>query len=251
MSRIIGVLNYKGGTGKTTTVINLAAGLALRGSRVLCIDLDAQGSLAAYLGVHPTYTLTHLLLGQVEPQECIVPVHERLDLIASDRSLLQAEGNLWRMADESQAREALASRMRAVNGYDFILLDYSPSVSLLGQNGLFYAHEIIVPVSMNHLSLIGTRQVVETLKAIGRTPQHAVRLSWIVPTFYAAHLKKDREIMETLKRHFTHLVTEPIRANVALAEAASRQLNIYRYAPRSTGAVDYALLVERVANHGG
>jgi chromosome partitioning protein len=68
MSRIIGVLNYKGGTGKTTTVVNLAAGLAMRGARVLCVDLDAQGSLATYLGVRHIHSLTHLLLGQAEPQ---------------------------------------------------------------------------------------------------------------------------------------------------------------------------------------
>ena len=84
MSRVIGVLNYKGGTGMTTTVVNLAAGLALRGARVLCIDLDAQGSMATHLGVEYTHSLTHLLLGQVRAQACITQARENLDLIGGN-----------------------------------------------------------------------------------------------------------------------------------------------------------------------
>lgn len=250
MSRIIGVLNYKGGTGKTTTVVNLGVGLALRGARVLCIDLDAQGSLATYLGVRYTYSLTHLLRGQAEPQACIVRARDNLDLIPSDASLLQAEGELWRMDDEQSARQVLADKMRSVNSYDYVILDHSPSVSLVSENGLLYAHEIIVPVAMNYLALVGTRQVIQTLKTIGRIPEHRVRLSLIVPTFYYAWLRKDREIMETLQSHFASQLTEPIRMNVRLSEAPSHQMSIYEYAPRSSGAADYARLVERVVSNG-
>jgi chromosome partitioning protein len=250
MSRIIGVLNYKGGTGKTTTVVNLAVGLALRGARVLCMDLDAQGSLATYLGVRYTYCLAHLLLGQAEPQACIVQARDNLDIIPSDASLLQAEGELWRMGDNGVARQVLADKMRGVDGYDYIILDYSPSVSLLSEGGLLYAREIMVPVAMNYLALIGTRQVLRTLKTIGRIPEHRVRLSLIVPTFYYAWLRKDREVMEILQRHFAGKVAEPIRSNVRLSEAPSHQMSIYEYAPRSLGAADYARLVERVVSDG-
>jgi chromosome partitioning protein len=251
MSRIIGVLNYKGGTGKTTTVINLGAGLALRGARVLCLDLDAQGSLATYLGVPYAYSLTHLLLGQAEPRACIVPARENFDLIASDPGLLQAEGKLWRMGDTRVARQVLADKMRSVNnGYDYILLDYSPSVSLLSESGLFYVRELIVPVSMDYLALVGVRQVLGTLRTIGGVPGHRVRLSLVLPTFYYSHLRKDREIMETLQRYFAGQVAEPIRTNVKLSEAASHQMSIYEYAPWSPGAADYARLVERVVNDG-
>jgi len=248
--RTIGVLNHKGGTGKTTTVINLAAGLALRGQRVLCVDMDAQGSLAACLGVSYRYSLTDLLLGRAEPQACIVQARENLDLIASNATLMDAEGALWRMGDDQAARRTLANKLASVNGYDYVILDYSPSISLLSQSGLLYIQELIIPISMDYMSLVGARQALNTLKEIGRIREHRLRLSLIVPTFYYGRLRKDREVLQTLQRHFTNTVTTPIRANVKLAEAPGHQMSIYEYAPRSPGAKDYTRLVERLTKHG-
>lgn len=244
--RIIGVLNYKGGTGKTTTVVNLAAGLARRGARVLCIDLDAQGGLATSLNVPFNHTVADLLLGRADLPECIVPARENLDLIPSDRSLLEAEGELWR-AGES-ARDRLEERMAGLEGYDFILIDYSPSISLVGECGLRYNREVIVPVAMEYLGLVGTRQVIETLQEIDARTDHAVRLSLIVPTFYDARQRMAREVLELLRRYFGERVAEPIRASVKLAEAASHGMTIFEYAPESPGAVDYTRLVERVTS---
>ncbi|HEY68523.1 MAG TPA: ParA family protein [Thermoflexia bacterium] len=251
MGRIIGVLNYKGGTAKTTTVVNLGAGLALRGERVLCVDLDAQGSLATYLGVHYTYSLAHLLLGQANPRTCIVRARDNLDLIAGDEGLLRAEGELWRIDNRLIARRVLVGRLRGLeDDYDYIILDFSPSASLLSESGLLYVRELIVPVAMNYLALIGTRQVIQTLKTIGRVHGHRVRLYLIVPTFYYARLRKDREVMETLQRYFADKVTAPIRASVKLSEAPSHRMSIYEYAPKSLAAIDYARLVERVFRDG-
>jgi len=132
MSRRIGVLNYKGGTAKTTTVVNLGAGLALRGARVLCVDLDPQGSLAMCLGARYTYSLTHMLLGQAESESCIAQARNNLDIIASDSSLLQAEGVLWRMNDGRAARRVLVNKLQGLGDkYDYILVDFSPSASIL------------------------------------------------------------------------------------------------------------------------
>jgi chromosome partitioning protein len=103
---------------------------------------------------------------------------------------------------------------------------------------------------MNYMALIGTRQVVETLKTVSQIPDHKLRLSLIVPTFYFERYRKDREVMETLQRHFSGKVADPIRANVKLAEAPSYQMSIYEYAAHSSGAIDYARLVERVVNNG-
>ncbi len=254
MTRIIGVLNYKGGTGKTTTVVNLAAGLALRGERVLCVDLDAQGSLATYLGVCHPHTVASMLLGQAKPKDCIVHTSSGLDLIPSDGSLLQAEGSLWRLNNDGEGRKVLAEKMTGVDAdYSYVLLDCSPSVSLIGQGVLLYANELIVPVSMNYLSMVGVRQVFEAIKTYGGNhthSAHSVRLSLIVPTFYAHHLRKDREILDALIHLFPGHVSNAIRANVALSEACSHRTSIYEYAPHSYGATDYAQLVEKVVSYG-
>ena len=248
MNRVIGVLNYKGGTGKTTTVVNLAVGLSYRGSRVLCIDLDAQGSLATYLGVSSALSLTNLLLEQVEPRNCISSVRENLDLIASDKNLRRAEAHLYRMADWLQARRLLAERLQGIDDYDYVILDFPPSGGIINETGLFYAMELIVPVSMDYLALIGVREVIQVLKELSQIPEYRVRLFLLLPMYYYERLRKDRQILETLHRYFPGKVAPPIRANVKLSEAPSHQLSIYEYAPESTSAVDYARLVERVSN---
>lgn len=250
MSRIIGVLNYKGGTGKTTTVVNLAAGLASRGAHVLCIDLDAQGNLATCLGVNYRYPLAQLLLREIDPQACIVRAGGNIDLIASDESMLQAEGKLWRMGDE-EARQALSREMRGVEeDYDYVILDFAPSPSLLSENGLRYARELIVPVSTRYMSLVGTRQVIQTLREINQGASNSAELYLILPTFYHKQWRSDSEVIGILRRHFGDKVAEPIRANVRLAEAPSHQMSIFEYAPDSYGALDYERLVERVISDG-
>jgi len=167
------------------------------------------------------------LLGQAEPQDCIVQARGNLDLIPSDTNLVRAEGLLWRMDDEQVARKSLTDKMEAIKNYDYVTLDYSPSVSLLSESGLLYVQELIVHVAMNYLALIGPRQVIQALKEIGRIPNHNVQLFLIVPTFYYARLRKDREIMDTLQRYFNDSGADPIRANVKLSEAPSYQKTIY------------------------
>lgn len=252
MGRIIGVLNYKGGTGKTTTVVNLGAGLALRDARVLCVDLDPQGSLATHLGIEHTYSLTHLLLGQVKPEACIVQARENLDLIASDGSLLRAEGKMWRMGDDDRVvRRVLLNKMQALDDeYDYIILDFSPSASLLSESGLLYARELIVPVAVNYMALVGLRQVIETLKEFRQTSDLRVRLTLVIPTFYSARGAQDNEVVEILRRYFSDKVADPIRLSAKVAESPSHHKTIFEYAPRSAGAKDYTNLIERVSLDG-
>lgn len=246
MTEVISVLNFKGGTGKTTTVMNLAAGLALRGEKVLCIDLDAQGSLSTSFGVDHPYSLTHLLLGETGLDQCIVGARSNLDLIVGDSSLLRAEGALWRSSENGSTRRVLSDRLSSISGYDYIFLDHSPSVSLLSENGLSFARHLIVPISMSYLALIGTRQVLEKLEDLNRTCE----LFLVVPTFFDSRLRKDNSVMQVLQKHFRPILADPIRVNVSLAEAMGQQKSIYEYSPRSTGAMDYASLVERVAANG-
>lgn len=246
MTRIISILNYKGGTGKTTTTVNLGAGLALRGARVLCIDMDPQGSLGTWLGIRHTRGSADVILGYADPEQCIVPARENLDLILGSQALVQAEGQLWKFPDERVSRRVLYHTMKSINGYDYILLDCSHSISMLTHNALLYATELIIPVSTDYLAMVGVRQVIDTLKNIGRIPDHQLRLTSVVPTMYYERLRKDRDVLQLLEHYFRGKVADPIRSNVKLAEAASHQQSIYEYAPQSYGAVDYARLVERV-----
>lgn len=249
MPRVISVLNYKGGTGKTTTVVNLAAGLALRGMKVLALDLDPQSSVGTCLGVHHSHTIADLLLGRVPPELCITPARPNLDVVISQQDLFRTEGELWRMSSQQLAERILLYTMRRLpthDSYDYVFLDCSHAISLLTQNALHYAREIIVPVSMNYLAMVGTRQVLETLKTIGKTPDHRLQLTLVVPTMYYGRLRKDQEVMELLERYFRGKIGPPIRTNIKLAEATSHHQTIYEYAPRSPGAIDYARLVERL-----
>jgi chromosome partitioning protein len=246
LSRIIGVLNFKGGTGKTTTVVNLAAGLAEKGQRVLCIDLDAQGSIAAYFGAKYNYSIYHLVLMGIPATHCVLRVRPNLDILPSDKSILEAQGYLWRMNDDEAARQILPERLKVLDDYDFVIVDYSPSASILSESGMMYIRELIVPISMNHFAVVGFVQVSKTLRDIGRVPDHNVRLSKIVPTFFDGRRRKDREILESLQRRFPEYITEPVRQNVKLAEAPGKQQTIFEYAPTSYGAEDYKKLVELV-----
>jgi chromosome partitioning protein len=247
INRVIGVLNYKGGTGKTTTVVNLAAGLAARGARVLCVDLDPQGSLAAHLGVKYSNSLTDLFLGVAEPSACIYSARENMDILPSDRTVLKAEKELWGINKLHTARRVLADKLRNVDdSYGFVIVDFPPSVTLLSQNGLLYISELIIPMMMSHLSVLGTQQVAGTLKAISRIPDHQVRLLCILPTLYNGRLRKDRSILKTMQRRFGNKVVEPIRNNVRLAEAPAYQKTIFEYDPRSNGAEDYTKFIRYV-----
>ncbi len=251
MSKRIGVLNYKGGTGKTTTVVNLGAGLASLGMRVLCIDLDAQGSLATYLGVSYTHSLAQVLLDQATLDECIVQARENLDLIPSDGNLLQAEGNMWRMQNNGIVRHILANKTHAIDDqYDYILVDFSPSVSLLSESGLRYVQELVVPVSMSYLAMVGIRQVIQRLKDISQIPRNRARLYLVLPTIFSARVQQDREVFGILRRHFGHKVANPIRKSIKLTEAPSHHQTIFEYSPRSNAAADYTLLVERILRDG-
>jgi chromosome partitioning protein len=199
-----------------------------------------------------TYSLAHLLLGQVELRDCIVHARDNLDFIASDRSLFEAEGQLWRKSDKVKPEHVLADRMNGLTGYDYVIVDFSPSGSLVNEAGLLYVRELIVPVSMDYLALVGTRQVMSTLrtKIIKWKSESRIRLYLVVPTFYYHRLVKDRYIIELLRRHFGNKVTQPIRASVKLSETPSHKSSIYEYEPRSFGAIDYSRLVERVASDG-
>ena len=128
--------------------------------------------------------------------------------------------------------------------YRYVILDCGPSLSLLNQNALTYADEVLIPVSCDYLALVGVKQVLRTIKDVERHLGHAVRVSAVLPTFYDGRTRLAREVFETLQGHFKQKCLEPIRMNTKLAEAPSHRKSIFEYAPQSHGAADYNRVVD-------
>ena len=240
-ARRIAILNQKGGTGKTTTAVNLAAGLAERANEVLLIDTDAQGNVGVSLGVAGEKSLYHVMVDGTNPEDAAVPVRKHLDVITSDATLAAAE--IWLARQTTDARSKMLSKrisaMPISRRYDYVIIDCGPSLNLLNQNALSYVDEVIIPVTCDYLALVGVKQVLRTIKDVERHLGHAVRISGVLPTFYDGRTRLAREVLETLQGHFKVKCLEPIRLNTRLAEAPSHKKTIFEYAPVSHGAADY------------
>ncbi len=247
--RKIAVVNFKGGTGKTTTVVNLGAGLAQRDQRVLLVDVDAQGGLVLSFGLVPERTLADVLTGKVSTQEGIVQVRPYLDLLPSDNTLLQAQRAV---SHNVNWQSVLAAVLRPVEErYDFILLDCAASLTLLNVSALSCATEIFVPTQVEYLSLMGLNQVLENLARIRypNRPRQEVQdlgISFIIPTMYDVRKRQSRLLLAELRQTYGRRVAHPIRINVRLSEAPAHRQTIFEYAPGSSGAFDYARLVDLV-----
>jgi chromosome partitioning protein len=239
-ARRIAILNQKGGTGKTTTAVNLAAGLAERENDVLLVDTDAQGNVGVSLGVAGEISLYHVLVDGADPGESSVPVRQHLDVITSDSTLAAAE--IWLARQHTDLRSKMLTKrltaMQLSRRYDYVIIDCGPSLNLLNQNALSYVDEVIIPVTCDYLALVGVKQVLRTIKDVERHLGHAVRVSAVLPTFYDGRTRLAREVLETLQGHFKTKCLEPIRLNTRLAEAPSHKKTIFEYAPESHGAAD-------------
>ena len=164
--RVLAVFNHKGGTGKTTTAVHVAAGLAARGAKVLLVDADGQGNVAASLGLEAERSLYHVLVMGLPFEQARIAARPNLDVIAANETLAAAE--LY-IAGQRNRDRVMASRLaRAREIYDYVIVDCSPSLSLLNQNALVLADAVLCPVACDYLSLIGIRQVVRTVKHVNK-----------------------------------------------------------------------------------
>jgi len=240
--RRLAVFNHKGGTGKTTTSVTLAAGMAARGLRVLLVDTDSQGNVAVSLGIKAEKTLYHVLVMGTRAEAAVVLVRPNLDLIASNETLAAAELYL---AGRQNRDRVLGDRLAsAFGGYDVIVLDCSPSLSLMNQNALVAVDGIIVPVACDFLSLVGVRQVVKTVKSVNALLHHPVQIEGVLPTFYDARARICRDALDALKDHFGDRVLPPIRSAIRLKEAPAQGKTIFEFAPDSHPAQDYQQVVD-------
>lgn len=242
----LAVFNHKGGTGKTTTTVSIAAGLAMKGYKVLLVDTDSQGNVGVSLGVKAEKTLYHCLVMGLKPQDIAIKVRENLDLVPSNETLAAAELYLaGRQNRDRILRDRLAP---ALDHYDVVILDCSPSLSLLNQNALVFAEGVLVPVACDFLSLVGVRQVIKTIKNVNSLLHHPVQIAGVLPTFYDARARICRDAWGTLKEHFGDRCFSPIRSTIKIKEAPAQGKTIFEFAPDSHAAEDYQRVVDRLVS---
>jgi chromosome partitioning protein len=244
--RKIAVITSKGGTGKTTTAINLGHGLALCGKRVLIIDCDAQRNVAIAFDVQSKQTLSNLLqYGEVD----VVEVRRNLYVIDSGgRELAETEMVL---AGKSSRERRLALALKNLRGCDVVICDCSPTINLININAISYADDVIIPVSMDYFAQEGARQTLQILEEINQYSASRTELMGILPTFYDARTRLSGEVLDTLRQRFDENVFKTvIRVNTSLREAPSFNQTIFEYSPMSRGALDYYQLTEEFLNRG-
>ncbi len=249
MGKIIAVTNQKGGVGKTTTTINLAAYLAHEGNRVLLIDLDPQGNSTSGIGVDRNAlrrSLYDVLINEINPQESIFRTkYQNLHIIPSATVLAAAEVELVsHFAREHKLKNALA---KLSNDYDYIFLDSPPSLGLLTVNGLTASDKILIPVQAEYFALEGLSQLLHTVQRIKTSLNPNIDLLGVLLTMYDKRTILSRQVEQEVKKHFPGKVFDTIiPRNIRLAEAPSFGKSIFKYDKLGKGANAYKSLAKEV-----
>ncbi|WP_417222670.1 AAA family ATPase [Amphritea sp.] len=233
----------KGGVGKTTTAVNLSAGLAMAGYKVLLIDTDTQGQSSFMLGKKPPAGLTELLTGELTPKETIVQARPNLWLLGGGRSL----AGVKRIIDKKSfgSEWTLSEAMEEIDkAYDFVIIDTSPGWDQLTVNVLFYATEVLTPVSLEVMSLHGLAEFTKNLHAIKKYKD--IDLNYILPTFLDTRVEQPKNIYRKLQSLYDDKVCTPIRYDEQLSRSPSHGETIFEFLPDGDGAADYAALVRTI-----
>ena len=242
--RKIACQNLKGGTGKTTTVVSLASCLASKGKKILVLDVDVQGNIKESFGIDHKLTMYDLLINDAFVEDCIVKARDNIDCIISNNTLASCELQLSAMPRREETLKIRMRHIEQIARYDFVLIDCSPSLSLLNQNALLYADEIIIPISMDYLAMLGATQVIDNLAMIKKYYEKQLIITGIIPTFYEKRTNMSQEVMEALRDTYKEKVFPAIRLDTKIKQASSANQTIFEVDKQSRGAEDYNQICE-------
>ena len=252
-TRIFTVANQKGGVGKTTTTVNIAAALSMGGLRVLVIDLDPQGNASTALGVEHRQSagVYEVLMGDAQISDVIQKVagFPALDCVPSNTSLANAEINLVSMVARELQLKAAIDEISA--NYDYIFIDCPPSLGLLTINAFAGSKELLIPIQTEYYALEGLSQLLETYSVVKKRLNPSLNLSTIVLTMFDSRTRLSNDVAANVRAHFpTELIDIPIPRAVRVSEAPSYNQTVMTYDPLSPGAIAYMQVAREIAERG-